>query len=105
MKKVNGMTVYEESDKCSLDDYSAAIAQEVPDLIKESKYDDTSIKNQLDTLKQKEKEDISAIQEEQTTQNTSITSNTTEIEKLKTENEMLKSQIPTRKNSKWKSRR
>lgn len=70
-------------------------------------YDDTSIKNQLDTLKQKEKEDISNINQEQETQNSNITLNTTEIDKLKTENEMLKSQIPTRQSnrSRGKSRR
>lgn len=45
------------------------------------------------------------VDEKTATQNTSITSNTTEIEKLKTENEMLRSQIPTRKNSRWKSNR
>lgn len=63
-------------------------------------YDDTLLKSQLETLKQKEKEDVSEIKQEQTTQNSNISSNTTEIEKLKEENELLRSQIPTRK-SKW----
>ncbi len=100
MKKTNGMTVYEENDECALDEYSAAIAEEVPKLIKESKYDDTLIKNQIETLKQKEKEDVSKLQQQQEKQDSNITSNTTEIEKLKVENEILRSQIPTR-TSKW----
>lgn len=37
------------------------------------------------------------LEENLETQNANITSNTTEIEKLKEENEMLKSQIPVRK--------
>ncbi len=99
MKKVNGMTVYEETDKCALDEYSAAIAEEVSKLIEENNYDDTSIKNQIETLKQKEKEDVSKLQQQQETQDSNITTNTTEIEKLKAENEMLRNQIPTRKSS------
>ncbi len=45
------------------------------------------------------KGDIATIQQQQETQDSNITSNITEIEKLKAENEMLKSQIPTRKSS------
>ncbi len=45
------------------------------------------------------KGDISTIQQQQSTQDSNISSNTTEIEKLKVENEMLKSQIPTRTRS------
>lgn len=37
MKKVNDMTVFESSDKCSLDEYSEKIATEVPKLIKKAK--------------------------------------------------------------------
>lgn len=37
MKKVNDMTVFEPTDKCSLDEYSGEIAKEVPELIKKAK--------------------------------------------------------------------
>lgn len=37
MKKVNDMTVFESSDKCSLDEYSEKMATEVPKLIKKAK--------------------------------------------------------------------
>ncbi len=37
MKKVNDMTVFEPTDKCSLDEYSGKIAKEVPELIKKAK--------------------------------------------------------------------
>lgn len=81
MKKINGMTVYEENDKCSLDDYSESIAEDVFNLIKENRYDDTSIKNKLAELEKKE--NISVMQ--------------ADIQKIKEENEILISQIPTDK--------
>ena len=37
MKKVNNMTVFEPTDKCSLDEYSQKAAIEVPELIKKAK--------------------------------------------------------------------
>ena len=37
MKKVNNMTVFEPTDKCSLDEYSEKAATEVPELIKKAK--------------------------------------------------------------------
>lgn len=81
MKKINGMTVYEENDKCSLDDYSESIAEDVFNLIKENRYDDTSIKDKLAELEKKEI--ISVMQ--------------ADIQKNKKENEILISQIPTDK--------
>lgn len=36
MKKNNGFTVYEEQDKCSLDEYSSTMSDEIPEAIKES---------------------------------------------------------------------
>lgn len=84
MKVVNGMTVYEGEDPCSLDEYSAKIAQEVSKLIQDNKYDDTLIK------------------QEQQTQNEEISNNTKknknqdkQIAQLQKENTALKSQIPT----------
>lgn len=53
MKTVNGMTVYEGADKCSLDEYSAKIATEVPELIKENKYNDEAIKKEITEIKNK----------------------------------------------------
>lgn len=41
MKKVNGMTVYEEEDKCSLDEYSEQIANDL-----QVKFDNKAIKTQ-----------------------------------------------------------
>lgn len=37
MKKINNMTVFEPTDKCSLDEYSQKAAIEVPELIKKAK--------------------------------------------------------------------
>ena len=37
MKKINNMTVFEPTDKCSLDEYSGKMAIEVPELIKKAK--------------------------------------------------------------------
>lgn len=37
MKKINNMTVFEPTDKCSLDEYSQKAATEVPELIKKAK--------------------------------------------------------------------
>ena len=61
MKTVNGLTVYEGTDKAALDEYSEKMAEEIPKKIKESNYDDTEIK-----------EDIQDIKSEQTTQNTKL---------------------------------
>ena len=53
MKTVSGMTVYEGADKCSLDEYSAKMATEVPKLIKENKYNDEVIKKEITEIKNK----------------------------------------------------
>lgn len=53
MKTVNGMTVYEGTDKCALDEYSAKMATEVPKLIKENKYNDEAIKKEITEIKNK----------------------------------------------------
>lgn len=82
MKIVNGMTVYEGTDKCALDEYSEKVAEEVSGLLK-------PIKN-----------DISNIKEEQTNQNEKIQQNSDNIteqnkniEELKQENEKLKNNL------------
>ena len=72
MKKVNGFTVYEGTDKCALDEYSEQLAEELGEKFEENKYDDTEVK-----------QDIQDLQSEQETQNKAIENNTEELELLK----------------------
>lgn len=72
MKKVNGFTVYEGTDKCALDEYSNQLAQELEERFEENKYDDSEVKQNIQDL-----------QSEQETQNTAIENNTEELELLK----------------------
>ena len=72
MKKVNGFTVYEGTDKCALDEYSEQLAQELKEEFEKNKYDDSEVK-----------QDIQDLQSEQETQNTAILNNTEELELLK----------------------
>lgn len=87
MKKVNGFTVFEEDDKCALDEYSAQLEKDINKKINDGKYDDTEIK-----------QDILDIQQEQTQQNTKIETNSTEIATLKAENKRLKEENKDLKN-------
>lgn len=75
MKTVNGLPVYEGTDKCSLDEYSSKMATEIPKIIEEASYDDTETRK-----------DISDIQQEQQTQNANI-------EKLKQEDIDIKEEL------------
>lgn len=85
MKKVNGITVFEENDKCALDEYSAQLEKDINKKIQDGKYNDTKIK-----------QDISNIQEEQTEQNTEIATLKAEKERLQQENKDLKNALPFR---------
>lgn len=64
MKKVNGITVYEELDKCSLDEYSQSLANDIPKAIDKNT---EGLKTDLQTIKQEQQE-----------QNLKIENNTTE---------------------------
>ena len=75
MKTINGLPVYEGTDKCSLDEYSSKMATEIPKIIEEASYDDTETRK-----------DISDIQQEQQTQNANI-------EKLKQEDIDIKEEL------------
>ena len=75
MRKDNGITVYEETDKCALDKYSEQLAKDIEQKFKNEAYDDTEIK-----------QDISNIQAEQETQNINI-------ESLQKENTEIKQEI------------
>ena len=75
MKTINGLPVYEGTDKCSLDEYSSKMATEIPKIIEEASYDDTETRK-----------DISDIQQEQQTQNANI-------EKLKQEDIDIKKEL------------
>ncbi len=74
MKKVNEITVLEENDKCALDEYSAQLEKDI-------------------TPK------FTAIQQEQTQQNTKIETNSTEIATLKAEKERLQEENKDLKNA------
>lgn len=99
MKKVNGFTIYEENDKCALDEYSAQLEKDITQKFKDEKFDDTEIKQK-----------ILDIQEEQTEQNTKIEENNNEIKALKEENKKLKQENTDLKNTlpcrrgKWRKR-
>lgn len=82
MRKDNGITVYEETDKCALDEYSEQLAKDIERKFKNEAYDDTEIK-----------QDISNIQAEQETQNTTIESLQKENAEIKEENSRLKEDL------------
>ena len=82
MRKDNGITVYEETDKCALDEYSEQLAKDIEQKFKNEAYDDTEIK-----------QDISKIQAEQETQNINIDSLQKENAEIKEENKRLKEDL------------
>lgn len=82
MRKDNGITVYEETDKCALDEYSEQLAKDIERKFKNEAYDDTEIK-----------QDISNIQAEQETQNINIESLQKENAEIKEENKRLKEDL------------
>lgn len=82
MRKYNGIIVYEETDKCALDEYSEELAKDIEQKFKDEAYDDTEIK-----------QDISNIQTEQKTQNTTIESLQKENAEIKEENSRLKEDL------------
>ena len=82
MRKDNGITVYEETDKCALDEYSEQLAKDIEQKFKDEAYDDTEIK-----------QDISNIQTEQETQNITIESLQKENAEIKEENSRLKEDL------------
>ncbi len=82
MRKDNGITVYEETDKCALDEYSEQLAKDIEQKFKDEAYDDTEIK-----------QDISNIQAEQETQNINIKSLQKENAEIKEENKRLKEDL------------
>lgn len=79
MKKVNDMTVFEPTDKCSLDEYSGEIAKEVPELIKKAK----------EEIKQK----VIEISENDIKQDNEIAKLKTNYTNLQEQNTKLESQI------------
>ena len=82
MRKDNGITVYEETDKCALDEYSEQLAKDIEQKFENEAYDDTEIK-----------QDISNIQAEQETQNINIESLQKENAEIKEENSRLKEDL------------
>ena len=82
MRKYNGIIVYEETDKCALDEYSEQLAKDIEQKFKDEAYDDTEIK-----------QDISNIQTEQETQNITIESLQKENAEIKEENKRLKDDL------------
>ena len=82
MRKDNGITVYEETDKCALDEYSEQLAKDIEQKFENEAYDDTEIK-----------QDISNIQAEQETQNINIESLQKENAEIKEENKRLKEDL------------
>ena len=82
MRKDNGITVYEETDKCALDEYSEQLAKDIEQKLKNEAYDDTEIK-----------QDISNTQAEQKTQNINIESLQKENTEIKEENSRLKEDL------------
>lgn len=53
MKKINGITVYEETDKCALDEYSEQLAKDIEQKFKDEAYDDTKIKQDISNIQEK----------------------------------------------------
>ena len=82
MKILNGMTVYEGTDKCALDEYSEKVAEEVPGLLK-------PIKNDISNIKEEQSNQNEKIQQN----SDNITEQNKNIEELKQENEKLKNNL------------
>lgn len=53
MRKDNGITVYEETDKCALDEYSEQLAKDIERKFKNEAYDDTGIKQDISNIQEK----------------------------------------------------
>lgn len=53
MRKDNGITVYEETDKCALDEYSKQLAKDIEQKFKNEAYDDTEIKQEISNIQEK----------------------------------------------------
>lgn len=53
MRKDNGITVYEETDKCALDEYSEQLAKDIEQKFKDEAYDDTEIKQKISNIQEK----------------------------------------------------
>ena len=53
MRKDNGITVYEETDKCALDEYSEQLAKDIEQKFKNEAYDDTEIKQEISNIQEK----------------------------------------------------
>lgn len=53
MRKDNGITVYEETDKCALDEYSEQLAKDIEQKFKNEAYDDTEIKQDISNIQEK----------------------------------------------------
>ena len=73
MRKDNGITVYEETDKCALDEYSEQLAKDIEQKFKNEAYDDTEIKQDISNINSKNKEQDTNI--EQLQENTETSSN------------------------------
>ena len=73
MRKYNGITVYEETDKCALDEYSEQLAKDIEQKFKNEAYDDTEIKQDISNINSKNKEQDTNI--EQLQENTETSSN------------------------------
>lgn len=64
MKEVNSLPVYEGTDKCALDEYSEKMAEKIPKIIENNKYNDADIKKDISEIKS----DISDLQDSQSDQ-------------------------------------
>ena len=64
MKEVDSLPVYEGTDKCALDEYSKKMAEKIPKIIENNKYNDADIKKDISEIKS----DISELQTSQTNQ-------------------------------------
>nr|DAV12775.1 MAG TPA: hypothetical protein [Caudoviricetes sp.] len=53
MRKDNGIIVYEEADKCALDEYSEQLAKDIEQKFKDEAYDDTEIKQEISNIQEK----------------------------------------------------
>lgn len=82
MRKDNGITVYEETDKCALDEYSEQLAKDIEQKFKNEAYNDTKIK-----------QEIVDIQTEQKNQNINIELLQKENAEIKEENNRLKEDL------------
>ena len=103
MKKVNGMTVYEENDICALDEYSEQIEKDITQKIKEKETDIANIQKEQITQKNKitsletdntsNKTNITQIKEKNTEQDTKLSKLEIENTELKSENERLREDL------------